>query len=100
MRAVLVGLFVVGLVSSAQAERKMFIVPSNADAYGIDRCLSSGDKCGASAAAAWCKQHQFTAAASYSKVDKDEITGSIPSSGPGACRGPKCDEFVAIVCTR
>jgi hypothetical protein len=100
MRAVLLSLLAaVALTSSAQAERRMFIVPSNADGYGVDRCLSTGDKCGASAAAAYCKTHQFSDAASYSKVDKDEITGSIPSS-MGTCRGSKCDEYVAIVCTR
>jgi len=36
---------------------------------------------------------------SYSKVDKDDITGAVPT-GPTACRGGGCDEYVAIVCTR
>ena len=30
--------------TAAQAERRMFIVTNNADGYGVNRCLSSGDK--------------------------------------------------------
>ena len=37
-----------------------------------------GDKCGAAAANAYCKTHDFAAAASYRKVDRDDITGAIP----------------------
>jgi hypothetical protein len=103
MRTLLVSLSAVlclGLVTTAQAERRMFIIANDADSYGVDRCLASGAKCGAAAANAYCKQHQFTAAASYSKVDRDDITGAIPTGGSGGCKGPKCDDFVAIVCTR
>ena len=85
---------------SAQAERRMFIISTNADGYGVDRCLASGEKCGAAAAAAYCRTRQFADAASFSKVDRDDITGSIPASGPGTCPTGKCDQFVAIVCTR
>ena len=89
-----------GLVSSAQAERKMFIIANDADGYGIDRCLATGAKCGAAAANSYCKSHEFAEAASYSKVDRDDITGAIPNAGSGGCKGPKCDDFVAIVCNR
>ena len=89
-----------GLVSSAQAERKMFIIANDADGYGIDRCLATGAKCGAAAANSYCKSHEFAEAASYSKVDRDDITGAIPNGGSGGCKGPKCDDFVAIVCNR
>ncbi len=85
---------------TAQAERRMFIISSNVDGYGVDRCLASGEKCGAAVAAAYCKSRQFAEAASYHKVDRDEITGSIPTGGSGACIGSKCDEYVAIVCSR
>jgi hypothetical protein len=92
-------LAVVCAVSAAQAERRMFIIANDADGYGVDRCLASGEQCGAAAANAYCKNHQFDAAASYRRVDRDDITGAIP--GPsGDCRGSKCDNIVAIVCAR
>jgi hypothetical protein len=85
--------------SAAQAEKHIFIVANNADGYGVDRCLASGAKCGAAAAAAYCKSRQFAQATSYRQVDKDEITGAIPTNS-GACKGGNCDQFVAIECTR
>ena len=102
MRTLLVGLAAILCISfagSAQAERRMFIIANDGDGYGIDHCLSSGDKCGAAAANAYCKSHQFASAASYRKVDRDDITGAIPTGGSGGCRGNTCD-VVAIVCTR
>jgi hypothetical protein len=102
MRTILVSLAAVlclCLVNSAQAERRMFVIPCDADGYGIVRCLASGDKCGAVAAAAYCKSHEFAEASSFRKIDRDDITGAIPSSS-GGCKGPNCDNFVAIVCTR
>lgn len=102
MRTLLVGLATlacVGLASAAQAERRMFIIANDA-AYGVDRCLSAGEKCGAAAANAYCKSHQFGQAVSYRKVDRDDITGAIPTGGSGGCRSAKCNELVAIVCTR
>ena len=102
MRILLVGLAAILCISfagSAQAERRMFIIANDADSYGIDRCLASGAKCGAAAANAYCKSHQFASAASYRKVDRDDITGAIPTGGSGGCRGNTCD-VVAIVCTR
>ena len=85
--------------SAAQAEKRIFIVANNADGYGVDRCLASGSKCGAAAAAAYCKSKEFAQAASYRQVDKDEITGAIPANA-GACKGGSCDQFVAIECAR
>ena len=102
MRTLLVSLAAVlclCLVSTAQAERRMFIIANDGDGYGIDRCLASGDKCGAAAANAYCKTHQFAEASSFRKVDRDDITGAIPTGGSGGCKGSKC-EVVAIVCTR
>lgn len=103
MRTLLVSLaaiMLLGAVSTAQAERRMFIIPNNADGYGVDRCLANGEKCGQAAAAAYCKTQQFADAASFRKIDRDDITGAIPTGGTGACHGAKCDNFVAIVCTR
>ncbi|MEI8276841.1 MAG: hypothetical protein WCG00_12670, partial [Hyphomicrobiales bacterium] len=90
MRTILVSLsaaLCLCLVNSAQAERRVFIITNDADSYGIDRCLSSGAKCGAAAANAYCKSREFAEAASFSKVDRDEITGAIPTGGAGGCKG-------------
>ena len=103
MRTILVSLAAVIcllLVNSAQAERRMFIIANDADGYGVDRCLASGAKCGTLAANAYCKSREFAEAASFRKVDRDDITGGIPAGGPGGCKGSKCDDFVAIVCAR
>jgi hypothetical protein len=97
---ILIAAAAVCLSGSAQAERRMFIVSSNADGYGVDRCLETGAKCGAAIAAAYCKTQQFIEATSYRKVDRDEITGSIPVADTLACSGRRCDEFVAITCSR
>jgi hypothetical protein len=88
---------VLASASAAQAETRTFIVVNNADGYGIDRCLASGAKCGAAAAAALCKARAFAEALSYRKVDKDDITGAIPAA-LGNCG--TCENFVAIECTR
>lgn len=90
---------VFGAFATQASERRIFIIANNADGYGVDRCLASGARCGAAAATAYCRSREFTQAVSYNKVDKDEITGAVPSGGQ-ACRGGTCEEFVAIVCTR
>ena len=103
MRTVLLSLtalLCMGLAGASAAERRMFIIANDADGYGIDRCLATGDKCGAAAANAYCKTHAFAQAATYHKVDRDDITGAIPSDGSGGCHGGKCENIVAIVCTR
>jgi hypothetical protein len=79
---------------SAQAERRIFIIANNPDGYGVDRCLATGATCGVAVATAYCKSRDFTKAASFRKVDRDEITGAIPAGGGRA------DEFVAIECSR
>ena len=85
--------------SAAQAEKRIFIVANNADGYGVDRCLASGEKCGTAAAMAYCQSRSFAQATSFRQIDKDEITGAIPTNA-GACKGGSCDQFVAIECTR
>lgn len=84
--------------TEAFAEKRTFIIANSPDAYGVDRCLASGAACGAAAAAAYCQSKQFTAAGAYRKIDRDEITGAVPTSG--ACGRNGCDEFVAIECKR
>ncbi len=86
--------------TAAQAEKRIFIIANNGDGYGVDRCLAAGAACGAAAANSYCRTHEFGHALSYRKVDRDDITGAIPTSGPGSCRSANCDDFVAITCSR
>jgi len=85
--------------SAAQAEKRIFIVANHADGYGVDRCLASGEHCGKAAATAYCKTREFAQATSFRQIDKDEITGAIPTNA-GACKGGNCEQFVAIECSR
>lgn len=103
MRSLLALPFLVAAVlttSAAQAEKRIFIIANDADGYGVDRCLATGDSCGAAAAAAYCRTKDFVQAASYRRVERSEITGAVPVSTRGVCRGEACMEFVAIECTR
>jgi hypothetical protein len=103
MRSVLGALAVVTALfgaASAHAENRMFIIANNADGYGVDRCLASGATCGAAVATAYCKSRDFAQAASFRKIDRDDITGAVPTAKAQNCHGGGCDEFVAIECTR
>jgi hypothetical protein len=86
--------------AAAQAEKRIFIIANNADGYGVDHCLASGAGCGTPVANSYCRSHEFAQALSFRKVDRDDITGAIPNSGPGSCQGGSCDNFVAIECSR
>lgn len=88
------------LANEAQAERRVFIINGNNGGYGVDRCLASGAKCGVAAANAYCRTREFAQATSFSKVDRDDITGAIPAGATGGCKGATCDDLIAIVCTR
>jgi len=79
---------------SVQAENRIFIIANNPDGYGVDRCLATGAPCGVTIATAYCRSREFSQAASFRKVERDEITGTIPV---GIAKG---EEFVAIECSR
>jgi hypothetical protein len=98
MRAVFAALVITGAVFStaAQAEKRIFIIANNSDGYGVDRCLATGARCGVAVATAYCKARDFAKAASFRKIDHDEITGAVPSTTGSSGR----DEFVAIECLR
>jgi hypothetical protein len=83
----------------AQAESRTFIIPNNADGYGVDRCLANGERCGQTVATTYCQSQSFAQARSFGKIERDEITGAVPASSK-ACHGPSCDSFVAIICSR
>jgi hypothetical protein len=97
MRYLLTALIFTAVFSgTAQAERRIFIIANNADGYGVDRCLATGATCGAAVATAYCQARAFVEAASFRKIDRDEITGAVPSMSGSSRR----DEFVAIECMR
>lgn len=103
MRSLLVSVALLSgltLGGPAQAERKMFIINADVGGYGVDRCLASGAACGAPAATAYCRSQSFATAMSFSKVDREDITGAIPAGGSGGCKRASCDDVVAIVCSR
>jgi hypothetical protein len=86
--------------STAWADRRVFIVANQPDGYGIDQCLANGDRCGASAARAYCQSNDFKTASTYRRLDPDEVTGAIPASTE-RCSGRACAaEYVAITCER
>lgn len=85
--------------SAASADSRVFIIANQSDGYGIDQCLAQGDKCGAHAAASYCKSREFAQATAYRRVDPDEVTGSVPKT-VGTCSRGSCEEFVAITCQR
>jgi hypothetical protein len=98
LAAVLTSVFMVS-ATAASAETRVFIVANEADGYGVDQCLATGDKCGASAARSYCQSRDFAQASSYRRVDPDEITGSVPKTAAHCSRGG-CDQYVAITCQR
>jgi hypothetical protein len=90
-----------GSATAAVADRRVFIVANQPDGYGIDQCLASGERCGASAARAYCQSHDFKSASAYRRLDPDEVTGAIPASTGEKCSGRACAaEYVAITCER
>jgi len=98
--AILTVATIVGTLAPAQAEKRIFIIANHADDYGVDRCLANGSACGTAAATAYCQTHEFNKAMSFRKIDRDDITGAVPTAGGSGCKGARCDEFVAIECTR
>ena len=98
MRPVLGALCLAAVLFStaAQAEKRTFIIANNAHGYGVDRCLASGASCGMTVATAYCQSRDYARAASFHKVDRDEITGAVPITNGTSAR----DEFVAIECLR
>jgi hypothetical protein len=88
------------MAASAQAEKRIFIIANTSDGYGVDQCLAAGGECGKTVANSYCRSREFARAVTFRKVGRDDITGAIPVSGPGDCRGRACDNFVAIECSR
>jgi len=84
------------------AERHIFVIANDADAYGVDRCLASNAACGTMVANAYCHSHEYAQALSFRKAEPDDIAGTISDSRSDdrSCSGSRCGEFVAIECSR
>lgn len=91
---------VVLTATAAFADSRVFIIANQADGYGVDKCLAGGDKCGASAARAYCQSRDFAQATAYRRIDPDEVTGAVTKPGAGICGPNGCGEYVAITCQR
>jgi hypothetical protein len=102
MRSLAVAAAVAVLLGPAagRAEKRLFIIANNPDGYGVDRCLANGAGCGKPVATAYCQSHAFARASSFRKVNRDEITGAIPTNAEGDCTARTCVDFVAIECSR
>jgi len=83
----------------AQADKHIFIIASNADGYGVDRCLATGASCGKPVATAYCHAQDYEQAVSFRKVERTEVTAAV-ATAPNACDGSACDDLIAIECTR
>ena len=86
-------------LNPASAEKRIFIVTSNSTGYGVDRCLTTGGKCGNAVATTYCHSKEFSKALSFRKVDRDDITGAIPGEKENCPKGV-CEDYVAIECSR
>jgi hypothetical protein len=86
--------------SAASADSRVFIIANQADGYGVDECLAMGEKCGAHAARSYCQSRDFAQALSYRRIDPDEVTGAIPTTGAANCSHAGCNDYVAITCQR
>src|SRR5262245_32411525 len=82
--------------TAAQAEKRTFIIANNSDGYGVDRCLATGATCGAAVATAYCKAHDYAEAASFRRIEREEIACAVPTTNGTSAR----DEFVALQCLR
>ena len=102
MRSVITAIAVAALMcgTAAHAEKRLFMLAAHPDGYGVDDCLATGAACGKSVADSYCHSHEFTRADSFRNVDRDDITGAIPTKDSGACTGGSCEHFVAIQCSR
>jgi hypothetical protein len=88
--------------SEKQADRQIFVIANDADAYGVDRCLVSNAACGRTVANAYCHSHEYGQALSFRKVEPDDTASVIAASRSDdpSCSGSRCGEFIAIECSR
>jgi uncharacterized DUF497 family protein len=96
MRLALVLCSALVAAAPAQAESRIFVIATNSDGYGVDRCLAAGEPCGTALATAYCRVRDFVQAVSFRKIARAEVTGTVMAT---ICSG-SCDHYVAIECER
>jgi hypothetical protein len=82
----------------AAAENKTFVIANVSDGYGVDQCLTTGARCGALLANAYCQAHDFQTAASFRKLGASDVTGAILVADAKA--KDSADALIAIECSR
>jgi hypothetical protein len=81
--------------TSAFSERRIFFITNNMKGDPVHNCLTATGGCGPSVANAYCRDHGFTQAFNYIKIDQGDITGAVPAS-----ESTVGHERFAIECTR
>src|SRR5436305_14387593 len=94
----LVACLLLAAAAPASADSRVFIIPNQADGYGIDQCLAKCEQCGAHAARSYCQSRDFAQATAYRRGDPDEITGAVPPNGGGGCTPPGWHECGPVTC--
>lgn len=88
-----------GLAFAGETDGRFLIDAS--DGYGIDACIASGAACGQAMADAWCRVHDYERAIGFGAVKSDAVLGMVGGAPVRtACYGSKCQDAVAITCTR
>jgi hypothetical protein len=85
------------LSAPATAETRVFVIDNTPDGYGVDQCLATGARCGIVVANAYCQSRDFAGAASFRKVDRSEVTGSVEAASAVVS---EASALVAIECAR
>lgn len=87
------------LSTTAHSETRRFVIANTPDGYGVDQCLATGASCGKLVANSYCQSRDYAQAASFRKLERDDVTNSVASPDNSAWRlAPGA--FVAIECTR
>jgi hypothetical protein len=86
----------IALAVPALADNATFNKPK-INGYRLDWCRKWGDQCGKPAADAFCKMHEFSAAASFSQ-DPNPGTPTKVFTGGQICKDDNCTSFKSITC--
>jgi hypothetical protein len=95
----LVALFAALAAAPASAENRTFVIANASDGYGVDQCLTTGARCGALLAKAYCQAHDFRQATSFHKLAATEVTSAILVADRASAKATD-DALIAIECSR
>lgn len=83
------------LAGNAGAETRTFILANDGRTPAAYACLRSAPGCDPAVLHALCREHGFEHAVGHRKLDRDEITGEVPSGHPGSGQA-----LYAVECAR